>query len=381
MELAKRCPRCGGRMKHKMVLAGSSKYATHTEYCPTCGDLAYSGRKASPPSAGPFVAVAAIIVVVGVGTYLYNRPEPVKVARTDDTPIVIPDEPKRPATIVIPPIIPRPLPPSIPAPVVTIPDEPVRETPRPPVILPPVVDERHARITALLNESQREQESLKKNQDAEIAARQRLAANPAYIEAVKTERDLNAQVETMRREHQPDIDLSNHWIAAKGDVARIEKSDPTFRDAADAITESLASLAVLRKKIAAETSLAESGSAPGSVTDTASAIAKRELVAGMTYVEACRAARAQGVIAGSQGATSVYRWPVTSRTGSQRIVTGSHFNLSSNSYRNEYEDVPVYEVTSYVEATFTDGKLVSFQKVGMNGQRVFMQPQALKVPR
>jgi hypothetical protein len=304
--------------------------------------------------------------------YCAKPPAPVKVVTPiEDTPVV--QAPVIPPPIVVaPPIVaqPKPAPPiivgTVPEPeIIVAPPKPIAVQPTPPVTITEA-EKKRALISALIDEQRAAEDSLKKNQDAEIEARKRLASNPDYIEAVKIERDLNDQVEKNRREHLPDLDVSARWIAAKGNLAKIEKADPSFSVASNGIAASLANLAKLRKRIADETKPVEEN-APSA--ELKSSIAKRELAVGMTYAEACQAARAQGVIFSSRGTTIVYRWPVTSRVGSHQVVTGTHYNIQTGTYRNEYEEVPDYEVTSYVEATFTDGKLISFQKIMANEQQ------------
>jgi hypothetical protein len=98
------------------------------------------------------------------------------------------------------------------------------------------------------------------------------------------------------------------------------------------------------------------------------AIKKRELVEGMTYDEACKAARSRGVLISSVNGRVTYHWPIKGRTGTHQEFVETHTSLITGGSRDEYQTVADYGTVGYVEAKFVDGELVSFRRVAFYGQ-------------
>jgi hypothetical protein len=87
------------------------------------------------------------------------------------------------------------------------------------------------------------------------------------------------------------------------------------------------------------------------------AIAQRNLLEGMTYEEACRAARSAPQLMSNAGTTKVYRWTIKGRIGSHSVAHRDALG------RIHYENVADTGIIAYIEATFEDGRLASYQKI------------------
>jgi hypothetical protein len=380
-----RCPRCGRKMRVRPVITGSDRFVATGFECSRCGDLAYSGeRLATPPPVGKFVFfLVATLVLAGIVLFLATLtttkspppvaiddnpapapvvvPKPLPVAPSPARPVEVTPLPQAPAPMPVAPVYGRPVPPP------RVETNPL-PTPTPAPLPTETPEDKAAKvedaIKASLQDLQDAREELKKKQAAREAARKTLLASSEYVGAVKVEQGLKEQVEKLRREESPSPELSLQWIAAKGEVARLENANEAVGEASAAVSSAQAYVMVVQQRIA---ELRTPPKAPVSI-DVKTAIAARELAVGMTYPEACRSARAQGIVFRSQGSTTVYRWPIKSRVGSHTVITATHFSPNAGTYRNETEEVADYRVTSFVEAIFTDGKIVSFQRIAANGQ-------------
>lgn len=376
------CPRCGRRMKGATVISGTTKYPITVMQCDRCGDDAFSGKKIGDPrAAAPYFVLAGLAIVAGALIYSFATATP-KPPIVQNQPEDVPPAQPLPYMAPIPVRRPTPIPPLEAAPTASVEPAPyVPPTiavprllpPKPPANPAPAVspdDQRKiaamAAIASLKRELQDAREKMRDGMEARDAARRNVTAGPEYLAAVKAERESSAEVERLRIEQSPDLDVSRKWIAAKGIVARMESEDPAVHAASDAIAAARSLIATIQGRIADQQKIADSRLNEDEIK---SAIARREFSLGMTYAEACRSANSQGAAFGSQGVSTVYRWSIKSRVGSHSVITASHFNATSGTYRNEYEEVADYRITSYVEGTFSDGKLISFRRIPMgNGQ-------------
>jgi hypothetical protein len=93
------------------------------------------------------------------------------------------------------------------------------------------------------------------------------------------------------------------------------------------------------------------------------AIGRHDFVPGMTYDQACKSAQTQGTLFSSENNVMVYHWNVVAQVGSRRVVTESHTSITTGAVDNTYSDVPDYRIVGYVEATFVDGKMTTFNRV------------------
>jgi hypothetical protein len=97
--------------------------------------------------------------------------------------------------------------------------------------------------------------------------------------------------------------------------------------------------------------------------EIAEAIRERTFINGMTFRDACRAARIPWKLAWSQGNEKIYRWEIGGTVG---VRNEGHVTPRGVIY----EQTPIYGLIAFVEARFVDDAMVEFGKFTVNGGMV-----------
>ncbi|MDB5171983.1 MAG: hypothetical protein JWN51_756 [Phycisphaerales bacterium] len=253
-----------------------------------------------------------------------------------------------------------------------------RPAPADEIVLSPAPSSQDRRELALIAEYARSavKEAARAADDYVKSAQQeiegRLGANLEYQKAKAEMERTRQRLEDLRLVGTPQEKLSAS--AAYTTAAAKEKR---MRDNAVAGSEALKEAKQLVVTLAAANGPAVASAAPaggsapsakGVVDERAKAInqaiAQKSLLEGMTYEEACKAARSAPQLLTTRGAVKVYRWTVKGRTGSHSVA---HHDVLG---RVHFETIPEFGVVAYVEATFDDGKLIEFQKIDNDSDNI-----------
>jgi len=161
------------------------------------------------------------------------------------------------------------------------------------------------------------------------------------------------------------VDLSGDSALPTGGSMKAALMDQQVKSAAKGLaaldtaeaTEAKAEAAAVQARALADAATA-ADSGPDHAKLIANAIANRELLEGMTMVEACKAAHAHPKLLASMGGVKSYRWEIHGNLGTHTVST---IDALGNSHLETVQD---YGVVGSVEATFDNGKLSSIDADG-----------------
>lgn len=192
-------------------------------------------------------------------------------------------------------------------------------------------------------------------QAMQATADRAIAVDPECVKRIES--TIKAKATWDAAKNGTDADAKMNAFAAYNDALAAEKA---ARDAALARSDEYKEA----KRLAAiagnhPVAVAFDGSRPQEILD---AIARRNLIEGMTLREVKQVARVPSVLVSDVAGRKTYRWLIKGRTGTYTVAHTIRFGHVS------YETQSTWGTVAYVDGVFVDDRLETFQRVKVGGE-------------